>query len=241
MKLKAPTVFLVGIAAILGLIVFAEFQGGDRPTTTDGDSTGQPLFAFEEEDVQSFTVETPLDTLSFERDDEGVWQMVEPEEFTANDASVSFLLNLLATEESDRQLTVSPDELGDFGLDDPQTTIDVVLEDATTHQLVLGDFDFSQQSMYARVDPEATEGEETLDVALVTTTFDSAVNRPLEEWQQTEPDQPPEEPDSSEPTDDAEPNGEASEAEGAETDADETTDTDDASVSDDADGAESAE
>ncbi|MEL6320406.1 MAG: DUF4340 domain-containing protein [Cyanobacteria bacterium J06626_14] len=194
MKLKAPTVFLVGIAAVLGLVVFAEFQGGDRQAGTDQDA--QPLFTFEEDDIQSFMIETPLETLSFERDAEGVWQMQEPEEFTANDASVSFLLNLLATGESDRRLTVSLDELDDFGLDNPQTTIDVVLQDDSTHQLVLGDFDFSQQSLYARVDPDAIdeEGEsETVDVALVSTSFDAAVNRSLEEWQQVEPEEPPEE------------------------------------------------
>ena len=189
MKLKAPTVLLVGIAAILGLVVFAELQGGDP---ADSGDEGQPLFSFEEDDVESFTVETLLNTLSFERDDDRVWQMVEPEAFPASDASVSFLLNLLATGESDRTLTVLPDELNDFGLDDPQVTIDIVLEDETTHQILLGDFDFNQQSIYAQIDPAAsvTSGEDDasdeLSIFLVSSSFDAAVNRPVEEWQQIE-------------------------------------------------------
>lgn len=189
MKLKAPTVLLVGIAAILGLVVFAELQG-DGPAGSDDE--GQPLFSFEEDDVQSFTVETLLNTLAFERDDGGVWQMVQPEAFPASDASVSFLLNLLATGESDRTLTVLPDEINDFGLDDPLATIDLVLEDETTHQILLGDFDFNQQFIYAQIDPAASstsdEGSATdeLSIFLVSSSFDAAVNRPVEEWQQVE-------------------------------------------------------
>ncbi|MEM9451447.1 MAG: DUF4340 domain-containing protein [Cyanobacteria bacterium P01_E01_bin.6] len=191
MKLKAPTVFLVGIAAILGLVVFAEFQGGDR---TDTETEAQPLFSFDEEDVQSFSVETDIETLAFERDAEGVWKMVQPETFLASDASVSFLLNLLATGESDRTFAVSADELGDFGLADPQAMIDIVLQDETSHQIVLGDFDFSQQSMYARVDAEIVDAAaaDTVDIVLVPTTFDAAVNRSVEDWQQIESDVPAE-------------------------------------------------
>jgi hypothetical protein len=209
MKLKSPTVVLLGIAAILGIVVFAEFQGGDRPTSNGTGETAEPLFAFEEDDVRSFTIETLAETLSFERDAEGVWQMTAPEESIANDASVSFLLNLLVTEESDRRLTVAPEELDDFGLADPQTTIDIVLEDDIAHQLVWGDVDFSQQYLYAQVDPEERDGStdlETVEVALVTTTFDSAVNRSLEEWQQIEPeeDSPNEDPEGEDtPSDDA--------------------------------------
>jgi len=186
MKLNAPTVLLIGIAAILGIVVFADFQGGGDPQTTD--EAGQPLYDFEEADVQSFTVETPSHSLAFERDDEGVWQMTEPETSPASDASVSFLLNLLATEESDRILTVPTAELEDFGLESPPVSIDVTLQDETAHQVLLGNFDFNQQSMYALVDPftASTESEET-DVWLVSASFDTAVNRPVEEWKQTEP------------------------------------------------------
>ena len=189
MKLKAPTVLLVGIAAILGLVVFAELQGGDR---TGSDDEGQPLFSFEEDDVQSLTVETLINTLSFERDDDGAWQMVQPEAFPASDASVSFLLNLLVTGESDRTLSVLSDDLNDFGLEVPQATIDIVLEDETTHQILLGDFDFNQQSIYAQIDPAVPvpSGEDDradeLSILLISSSFDAAINRPVEEWQQVE-------------------------------------------------------
>lgn len=199
MKLNTPTVFLVGIAAILGIVVFADIQGGGP--TDSAEESGQQLFDFTEEEVQSFTIENFQGTLAFERDEEGTWQMVEPEPFLASDASVAFVLNLLATGEGDRTLTVSPEELSEFGLEPPQATVDIVLEDNTTHELHLGDFDFSQQSVYAQVDPEDADGSEPaessedasggIDVLLVSASLDTAINRPVEEWQQVEP--PPEE------------------------------------------------
>ncbi len=195
MKLNTPTVFLVGIAAILGIVVFADLQGGDP--TDSAEESRQPLFDFTEEEVQSFTIENFQGTLAFERDDEGTWQMVEPEPLPASDASVAFLLNLLATGEGDRTLTVSPEELSEFGLEPPQATIDVVLENSATHKLYLGDFDFSQQSIYAQVDPDGAsasvsgpestaETEKNAEVMLVSASFDTALNRPVEEWQQVE-------------------------------------------------------
>jgi hypothetical protein len=200
MKLNTPTVFLVGIAAILGIVVFADLQGGGP--TDSAEESGQPLFDFTEEEVQSFTIENFQGTLAFERDDEGTWQMTEPEPFLASDASVAFLLNLLATGEGDRTLTVCPEEVGEFGLEPPQATVDIVLEDNTTHELYLGDFDFSQQSVYAQVDPEDADGSESagsgedasggINVLLVSASLDTAINRPVEEWQQVEP--PPESP-----------------------------------------------
>lgn len=184
MKLKTPTVLLVGVAAVLGLVAIAALQDGDR------DSKGaQPLFSFAEEDIEALMIETPSGTLNLEQDEADTWQLEAPEQAPVNEATVTFLLNLLATEESDRTFSVPVGDLGDYALDNPQTRIEIELEDGTQHELVLGDYDFSNESLYAQVDPpEDSDSDATaeVEVVLIPATFESAINRPLQDWIQLE-------------------------------------------------------
>ncbi|MBD1995717.1 DUF4340 domain-containing protein [Leptolyngbya sp. FACHB-541] len=204
MKFKPTTLALVAIAAILGGVVyFTETRNSSDPEATEG--ADGSIFEFEEDQVQSFTVETPERTLSFEKDDAGQWQMQQPESGLASDASVAYLLNLLATGESDIILTVPATDAAEFGLDEPTATINVVLDNQETHQLILGSANFDNSAIYAQADPEADsepepateEGnsEQTADapeisVLQVSPDFENAVNRPLEEWR-SQPDEPP--------------------------------------------------
>jgi hypothetical protein len=185
MKFKPTTLALVAIAILLGGVVyFTETRRSSSPEATEG--AGGSIFEFEESQVQSFTVETPEQTLSFAKDDAGQWQMQQPEPGLASDASVAYLLNLLATAESDRPLTVPAANVSEFGLDEPAATINVVLDNQETHQLILGSANFDNSAIYAQADPETTAEETTeeaeLTVLLVSPDFENAVNRPLEEW-----------------------------------------------------------
>jgi hypothetical protein len=195
MKFKPTTLALVAIAVILGGVVyFTETRNSSDPEATEG--AGGSIFEFEEDQVQSFTVETPEQTLSFEKDEAGQWQMQQPEPGLASDASVAYLLNLLATGESDIVLYVPTTDRAEFGLDEPSATINVVLDNQETHQLILGSANFDNSAIYAQADPTADsetdsateEGnseptdESEITVLLVSPDFENAVNRPLEEW-----------------------------------------------------------
>lgn len=181
MKFKLSTLILVGIALALGGgVYFWERQGG--PTQSEK-TAAQPIFTFQEDQVQAFTIKTRQQTLSFVRTGDKAktaWLMKAPTQATASDASVAYLLNLLATARSDRSLTVPASQRRDFGLAQPLATVDVKLNNQEMHQLVLGHPNFNQSSLYAQVDPPATS--ESLKVLLVPTAFEDAVNRPLAEW-----------------------------------------------------------
>ena len=127
-----------------------------------------------------------------------------------------FLVNLMASGVSDRVFDVAPENLDDFGFDAPLAEVEVTLENNESHRLVLGNYDFNGTNIYAQVisppdDSEAessevenrevesseadtessaneTESSETVDVFIVSTSFDAAVNRPLEEWKYVEDD-----------------------------------------------------
>lgn len=110
------------------------------------------------------------------------WQMIQPLSGPANDASIAFLLNLITTGASSRTFTVPVDRAAEFGLDTPTATLTLTLTDGSTHRLILGNPDFDRTSLYAQVDPP--DGATELTLRLVPTTFEQAVGRPLDDWQQ---------------------------------------------------------
>jgi hypothetical protein len=182
MKFKPITLLLVTTALLLGSVVaIVESQRSPQQAQESGQ---QKIFPFEEKQIQAFTVKTASQTLQFERDGQGKWQMLAPEKAVASDPSVVYLLDLIANGKSDRVLTVTAADQESFGLKQPLATIDIRLVNQKTHKLVLGGYDFNRSFIYAQVDPPATAAE-TMQVLLVSPNFENAVNRPLTEWKQT--------------------------------------------------------
>jgi len=111
------------------------------------------------------------------------WLIKAPIQAPANDAYVSYLLNLLATGRRDRTLDVPNDTLSEYGLDQPRATIEVRLKNQQTHTLLLGSANFDRTSLYAQADPPDGESEE-VSIILVSLDFDIGINRSLEEWRE---------------------------------------------------------
>lgn len=176
MKLQKSTWFLLAIALVLSGVVYV------NEIEERSEAAAEELFDFEEEEVQGLVIEQPEQTLEFERRDTNAWQMKQPQDVPASDASVSFLLNLLVQGESDRSFTIAPEERQEYGLDTPQAEIQVRLENEQ-HEIVLGNPSFDNRSVYAQIDP-ANQDEVT--VFLVPIDFQYAVERELNEWQQPE-------------------------------------------------------
>jgi hypothetical protein len=186
MKLqRTPLILLLIALALGGFVYFYEVKGAPQRETAQAES--KKLFSFKEEQVRSFTLTTPQQTLTFERATEAQakssgsqWTMAAPDKAPANEASVAYLLNLLATESSQRTVTAEAKQQAEYGLDQPAATIVVTLDNQQTHQFVLGKPAFDGNSLYAQTDP--AEKSEKLDVHLVSSSFSNAVSRPLSEW-----------------------------------------------------------
>ncbi|MFO5493323.1 MAG: DUF4340 domain-containing protein, partial [Cuspidothrix sp.] len=140
------------------------------------------------DDIQSLTIkfkETTLQLTKRNTSEKPQWEIKSPISTPANDAIVSYLIDLLADSKSERTVPVSPVELSEFGLDQPVATIDVKLKNQQTHQLILGKGDFNNQFLYAQADPH-----KNMNLLLVSKDFVNAVNRDISEWKQI-PDIPP--------------------------------------------------
>jgi hypothetical protein len=192
MKLKRTPLILLAIAALLGAgVYFHEIQSA--PQRQESQEKAKRIYPFEEKDIKAFTLRTPQQTLAAvakpttgnsgtSSATPSTWQLTEPQQGSANDASVAYLLNLIATAQTPETLKIPANRQAEFGLDKPLATIDVTLADNKSHRLILGKPDINRTYLYAQVDPPTPAGTE-LSIVLLPLEFENAVKRPLSEWQ----------------------------------------------------------
>ncbi len=185
--MKLPRTTLILILLTLGLASFVYFYEIRGATVREEiKEQKQQIFSFAEDDVQSLTVKTKKLTLNLERSPESSnpkWVIKSPISGPANDAIVSYLMDLLVKGNSDQTLSSPVKELGEFALDQPQATINITLKNRQSHQLILGKSNFNGRFLYAQADP-ATKPDGNINVLLISTDFANAVNRELSEWKQ---------------------------------------------------------
>jgi hypothetical protein len=110
------------------------------------------------------------------------WRMTMPHQNPANEASIAYLLSLMATAKSEKTLKEATSKQTEFGFDQPLAIVEVTLKNQQTQRLVLGKPDFNRAFLYAQVNPPEKPGAE-LSVLLVPMEFENAVKRPLTEWE----------------------------------------------------------
>ncbi|OUL35181.1 hypothetical protein BV372_11675 [Nostoc sp. T09] len=185
MKFSRTTLILLLLALGLGgFVYFHEIRGATQREEVK--EKKQQIFAFTADDVQSLSITTQKVSLSLERnaqESQPKWLLKFPVSEPANDAIVSYLMDLLVKGKSDRSLSIPPSQKADFGLDQPQATINISLKNQQSHQLLLGKPNFNRSFLYAQADP-TVKPDGNIDVLLVSTDFENAVNRDISEWKQ---------------------------------------------------------
>lgn len=194
--LKRGTVLLlVGAIALGGGVLLIESQRGESQVSDDSDSAsqgeGEQLFPFAEEEVERLTIERPEGKIAFSKSADGTWQMTAPTAAPAEGGAIAFLLTQL-TSPSAHTLSVDPSTLADFGLADPSVTVKLTANGAP-YELRLGNADFTGSQRYVETldtpaqgaeQNNSTEAEQAAAVKIhvVSSNFNSAVNRPTPEW-----------------------------------------------------------
>lgn len=185
MKLQKSTLILLTLAALAGsgMLIYERTRGSD--STAPG-ITGQALFRFKENEVQTLKITSAKGNYEFERAAQPTpttWRMVAPKPGPANDASIAFLLNAMVTGTSSISIDASRQQLAEFGLSPVTTQVTIKLKNQQQHQMILGKNTFDQGGIYALVDPPATQPEKT-KVNIVPLNFLNATERPAAEWEQ---------------------------------------------------------
>jgi hypothetical protein len=182
MKLKSSTLVLMAAALLsTGGIYLWENSRSQKDLASDPTKVTKPLFDLKETDITQLTITSKNPTLKLEKAAKG-WQLTAPKTSPANEGTVTFLLNLLATGTSEQTLQVEPAQLKEFGLEQPTATLSFQLKNQKTHQVTLGKQNFNQSAVYAQIDSDSATAKKK-EVVLVPTGFLDAINRPLAEWQ----------------------------------------------------------
>lgn len=186
MKLQRTTLILILLAlGLAGFVSFYEFHL--KTQQEEVKDKNQQIFSFESDDVQFLTIKTKNAIINLERNknsEQPKWLMTSPEQTPANDAIVSYLMDLLVKGKSNRTVSIPVNQVAEFGLEQPQATILIVLKNQKTHQLILGKSDFNRRFLYAQVDA-ITKSNSNVDILLVSKDFENAVNREVSEWKQS--------------------------------------------------------
>jgi hypothetical protein len=185
MKLEKTTLVLMLLALGFGSIVyFVEIRG--KSQKEDASAIAQKLVSFQNDDIQSFTVNIPEYTLTIERfyakkPGETNWRIKSPFQGFASEASVAFLLDKITTGKRDRALSIPANSRKEYGLEKPPEIVEIKLKNGQTHKLVVGNSDFTGQLLYAEVDPpEKPNGN--VSVVLIPLDFRSTISRPISDW-----------------------------------------------------------
>jgi hypothetical protein len=185
MKLKSSTVALLLIALLSAVGIYAWDQSHtQQDSASDEKKAAKSFLDLKETDITQLTIESKNPTLKLEKTPKG-WQLNAPKAGPANEGTVTFLLNLLATGTSEQNLQVEPAQLKEFGLEPPIATLSLQLKNQKTHQVMLGKQNFNKSAVYALIDShlQGDNPSKKIEVVLVPTGFLDAINRPLSEWQ----------------------------------------------------------
>ena len=106
----------------------------DKGTRTWKDRT---IFNFNKGIVTQLNIISPEETVELRLDAAGAWQMLKPVAVAAKMTEIDTLLTTFSELDTD-DFAAATDDLAEYGLDTPQSTISAVLNDGTTATLHVG-------------------------------------------------------------------------------------------------------
>ncbi|GJD16712.1 hypothetical protein RIVM261_016680 [Rivularia sp. IAM M-261] len=184
MKLQRTTLVLMLLALGLGAFVYYyEILGATQRSEVS--ESQKRIFSFAADDIQSLTITKGNENIILERSgtqSPPKWLLKAPQTSPASNASVSYLTDLLVKGQINRTISSPISQLNEFGLDQPQATIEIKLKNQQTYKLILGKLDFSKNFLYAQINPSSKLDK--INVLLVSKDFQNAVNRDISEWTQ---------------------------------------------------------
>jgi hypothetical protein len=152
--IRKSTLIVLLIAILLGGGVYYYQKKHAAKDDTATANASKPLFSIQSTDIQSITVqhlpaaEAPVQ-VSRQGDD---WQITSPLNTLADSSSVQGIADGLAEASYTQTEPSTPDRLKAYGLDPGALAVDFTLKNGAKHHVLLGNKDFTGDSVYAVVD-----------------------------------------------------------------------------------------
>ncbi|HTW24323.1 MAG TPA: DUF4340 domain-containing protein [Candidatus Baltobacteraceae bacterium] len=151
---KKPTLILLVIAIAAGLSVYY-FDWKRSQNEKPPADTSKPAFSVDASAIDSFTISHPGQPgdvpIHFEKRN-GVWWIAQPIETQADPSTAEGIIDQLAEDRVSQTEPGTGDRRKAYGLDPAQASIEFQLHNGTKHTLLIGNKDFSGDSIYALID-----------------------------------------------------------------------------------------
>jgi len=176
--IKKSTLIVLLAAVILGAAAYYfDWKRGQKEAANSPADSTKPAFTVQAEDISSLTISYPADPKSqpihFAKQN-GAWQITQPLQTGADDASLQGILQQLASARVAQTEPGAPDRLKVFGLETPDVALAFQMKNGAKHSLRLGKKDFTGVSVYAIVDSAK-------DVALLPESLLVSADKPLQD------------------------------------------------------------
>jgi hypothetical protein len=176
--IKKSTLIVLLAAVIIGAAAYYfDWKRGQKEAANSPADTSEPAFTLQADDISSLTISYPADPRSqpihFEKQN-GAWQITEPLQTSADDASLQGIVQQLASARVAQTEPGTPDRLKVFGLETPDLALDFQMKNGAKHSLRLGKKDFTGVAVYAIVD-------NAKDVALLPESLLVSADKPLQD------------------------------------------------------------
>ena len=152
--IKKPTLLVLLCALILGgAVYYFEFRSGSgaKPVI----ETTKPAFSVQPADIASFTITHPAQSgdtpVRFEKRD-GIWQIVQPIQTEADQPTADGIIDAITSAQIAQTEPGTPDRRKAYGLDPAQISLEFQLKNGSKHTLLVGNTNFTGDSVYTVVD-----------------------------------------------------------------------------------------
>ena len=148
MKWKNLAIVAVVFAALFCWVYFYEIKG--EKTREETAEKEKKIFQFEEKDIAQITVKNAEGEFVLQKDKDN-WKLVQPLTTKADKSSADSLASDVSQAKSERALDEPNPDFKNFGLEPAAVKLTVKLGSGQTHELELGDKDFSSSSVFGRI------------------------------------------------------------------------------------------
>lgn len=143
-------VIVIALLAVGGVFYYQKKHAAPAVST----DTSKPVFSIQAADIQSIALQhMPASgpAIQMTRTGDG-WNIAQPVAMPADASSVQGIADGLAEASSSQTEPATPDRLKAYGLDSGALSVSFTLKNGTSHKILLGNKDFSGDSVYAMVD-----------------------------------------------------------------------------------------
>ena len=174
--IKKPTLILLvfAVALVLGVYYFDWKRSQNEKPPAD---TSKPAFSVDASNVNSFTLAHPAQTgdvpIRFEKRN-GTWWIAQPIDARADQSVADGIVDQLAEDRITQTEPGTEDRRKAYGLDPPQASIEFDLGNGAKHTLLIGNKDFSGDSVYTIIDGAA-------NVSLLPATLSGSTDKPVQQ------------------------------------------------------------